>query len=93
VVVPALYIAGERDIVLDFLGVRQRIPDMSKSVPQLRRTIMLPDCGHWTQQEAPSLGLRRDDRLHPAFVLNPQTSPRAPKTPKRLPGSWKPAGQ
>jgi len=54
VVVPALYIAGERDIVLDFPGARQRIPDMSKSVPQLRRTIMLPDCGHWTQQKRPS---------------------------------------
>ena len=53
-VVPALYIAGERDIMLDFPGVRQRIPDMSKSVPQLRRTIMLPDCGHWTQQERPA---------------------------------------
>jgi pimeloyl-ACP methyl ester carboxylesterase len=22
-------------------------------VPKLRRTIMLPGCGHWTQQERP----------------------------------------
>jgi pimeloyl-ACP methyl ester carboxylesterase len=22
-------------------------------VPHLRQTIMLPDCGHWTQQERP----------------------------------------
>jgi epoxide hydrolase A/B len=49
--VPALYIAGERDIVLDFPGVRDRIPDIAKLVPKLRRTIMLPGCGHWTQQE------------------------------------------
>lgn len=49
--VPALYIGGERDIVLNFPGVRQRIADMAKFVPQLRRTIILPGCGHWTQQE------------------------------------------
>jgi pimeloyl-ACP methyl ester carboxylesterase len=24
---------------------------MAKFVPQLRRTIILPGCGHWTQQE------------------------------------------
>jgi epoxide hydrolase A/B len=24
---------------------------LAKFVPQLRRTIMLPGCGHWTQQE------------------------------------------
>jgi pimeloyl-ACP methyl ester carboxylesterase len=34
--------------------VRQRIPDMAKFVPQLRRTIILPGCGHWTQQERPA---------------------------------------
>jgi pimeloyl-ACP methyl ester carboxylesterase len=49
--VPALYIAGERDVVLDFPGVRRRIPDMAKFVPHLRGTMILPGCGHWTQQE------------------------------------------
>ena len=49
--VPALYIAGERDVVLDFPGVRQRIADMAKFVPDLRGTMILPGCGHWTQQE------------------------------------------
>jgi pimeloyl-ACP methyl ester carboxylesterase len=29
------------------------IANLSKSVPELRRTIMLPGCGHWTQQERP----------------------------------------
>ena len=48
---PALYIAGDRDVVLDFPGVRQRICDMAKFVPQLRRTLILSGCGHWTQQE------------------------------------------
>lgn len=51
VLVPALYIAGERDVVLDFPGVRERIPNMVEFVPRLRRTIILPGCGHWTQQE------------------------------------------
>jgi pimeloyl-ACP methyl ester carboxylesterase len=27
------------------------IPNLSKFVPQLRATIMLPGGGHWTQQE------------------------------------------
>jgi pimeloyl-ACP methyl ester carboxylesterase len=29
----------------------QLIPNLSKFVPELRGTIMLPGCGHWTQQE------------------------------------------
>jgi pimeloyl-ACP methyl ester carboxylesterase len=51
VTVPALYIAGERDIVLAFPGLRDRISNLSNFVPELRRTIILPGCGHWTQQE------------------------------------------
>jgi pimeloyl-ACP methyl ester carboxylesterase len=54
VTVPALYIAGERDVVLDFRGVRRRIGDMAKLVLQLRQTMILPGCGHWTQQERAS---------------------------------------
>jgi pimeloyl-ACP methyl ester carboxylesterase len=51
VAVPALYIAGERDPVLSFPGMDRLIPNLAKFVPQLRRTIILPGCGHWTQQE------------------------------------------
>jgi pimeloyl-ACP methyl ester carboxylesterase len=29
------------------------IPNLSKLVPKLRQTLMLPGCGHWTQQERP----------------------------------------
>jgi pimeloyl-ACP methyl ester carboxylesterase len=49
--VPALYIAGDRDLVVSFPGMDQLIPNLSKFVPQLRRTVMLSGCGHWTQQE------------------------------------------
>ncbi len=51
VTVPALYIAGERDSVLAFPGVRDRIFNLSKFVPELRGKIILPGCGHWIQQE------------------------------------------
>jgi pimeloyl-ACP methyl ester carboxylesterase len=51
VTVPALYIAGDRDLVVAFRGADQLIAALPKFVPQLRRSIMLPGCGHWTQQE------------------------------------------
>jgi pimeloyl-ACP methyl ester carboxylesterase len=51
VTVPALYVAGDRDLVVRFPGMDQLIANLSRFVPQLRRTVMLPGCGHWTQQE------------------------------------------
>jgi pimeloyl-ACP methyl ester carboxylesterase len=51
VTVPALYIAGERDLVLAFPGMDRLLPNLANFVTQLRRTIILPGCGHWTQQE------------------------------------------
>ena len=54
VTVPALYVAGDRDLVVAFRGMDQLIANLSKFVPQLRGTIMLPGCGHWTQQERAS---------------------------------------
>jgi epoxide hydrolase A/B len=54
VTVPALYVAGDRDLVVSFPGMDQLIPNLSRFVPQLRKTVMLPDCGHWTQQERPA---------------------------------------
>jgi pimeloyl-ACP methyl ester carboxylesterase len=49
--VPALYMAGELDPVVAFPRMREVIADLARFVPQLRGTIMLPGCGHWTQQE------------------------------------------
>ena len=51
VAVPALYIAGDRDVVLSFPGVRELVTNLKVYVPELRQTIILPGCGHWTQQE------------------------------------------
>jgi pimeloyl-ACP methyl ester carboxylesterase len=52
--VPALYVAGERDLVVSFPGMEQLIPNLVRFAPKLRQTIMLPGCGHWTQQERPA---------------------------------------
>ena len=49
--VPALYVAGDRDLVVRFPGMDQLLAKLSTFVPKLRQTIMLPGCGHWTQQE------------------------------------------
>jgi pimeloyl-ACP methyl ester carboxylesterase len=54
VTVPALYIAGERDAVLGFPGAAAVLASQPRFVPQLRQTIILPGCGHWTQQERPN---------------------------------------
>jgi pimeloyl-ACP methyl ester carboxylesterase len=51
VTVPALYVAGERDLVLSFPGARQMVAGLAAVVPNLRQTLLLPGCGHWTQQE------------------------------------------
>jgi pimeloyl-ACP methyl ester carboxylesterase len=53
VTVPALYIAGDHDIVVAFPGAAEQIANMKQSVPLLRETRMLPGCGHWTEQERP----------------------------------------
>ena len=51
ITVPALYVVGEHDLVMKFAGVEQLIANMKLFVPQLQKTVILPDCGHWTQQE------------------------------------------
>ena len=51
VTVPALYVAGDRDLVQSFRGFDQLIAGLKGFVPNLRQTMILPGCGHWTQQE------------------------------------------
>ena len=54
VTVPALYAAGDDDLVVRFRGAPELIANLTKFVPNLRKTILLPGCGHWTQQERPA---------------------------------------
>ena len=49
VTVPALHIAGDRDFIL--AAFQQDVARQSMFVPKLQPTILLPGCGHWTQQE------------------------------------------
>ena len=53
ITVPALYMAGELDPVLAFPRMKDAIADLKRFIPDLRGTIVLPGCGHWTQQERP----------------------------------------
>jgi pimeloyl-ACP methyl ester carboxylesterase len=52
--VPALYAAGERDLVLAFQGMDSAIATLPRNVPLLERAVLFPGCGHWTQQERPN---------------------------------------
>jgi len=49
--VPALYVAGDRDLVTSFPGAKQWLADLPRTAPLLRKHITLSGCGHWTQQE------------------------------------------
>jgi pimeloyl-ACP methyl ester carboxylesterase len=51
---PALFIGGERDLVLSMFGRRDFAPLMKDQIPDLRGADVLPGCGHWTQQERPA---------------------------------------
>jgi pimeloyl-ACP methyl ester carboxylesterase len=64
VTVPALYIAGDRDLVVHFRGMDQLLRNLTNFIPQLRHAMMLPGCGHWTQQErAPEVNAAMIDFL------------------------------
>jgi pimeloyl-ACP methyl ester carboxylesterase len=39
--------------VVRFPGAREGIEQLGRVVPQLREPVLLPGCGHWTQQERP----------------------------------------
>jgi pimeloyl-ACP methyl ester carboxylesterase len=51
VTVPALFVAGDRDPVI--ARTRAAVDAMAATVPRLCRSVLLPGCGHWTQQERP----------------------------------------
>jgi pimeloyl-ACP methyl ester carboxylesterase len=49
---PALFIAGARDMVV--LRNRAAVERLPETVADLRKLVLLPGCGHWTQQERPA---------------------------------------
>ncbi|MFI6576734.1 alpha/beta fold hydrolase [Nocardiopsis sp. NPDC050513] len=65
--VPALYVVGDRDMVTSLRGPDGGPPvgdllrgaagpgnPMSTIAPHMRAPVVLPGCGHWTQQERPA---------------------------------------
>ena len=61
VTVPALYLVGDRDLLP---GMDRAVTNLASNVPQLRGKIILPGCGHWTQQErAPEVNAAMIDFL------------------------------
>jgi pimeloyl-ACP methyl ester carboxylesterase len=53
VLVPALFAAGDRDLVVAFSGGREMLSGLRDCAPALREPVLLSGCGHWTQQERP----------------------------------------
>ncbi len=48
---PALFVAGEKDPVIEFL--RLEFDALESNVPKLKGKVLLPGAGHWIQQERP----------------------------------------
>jgi epoxide hydrolase A/B len=48
---PTLFIAGDCDVVMEFW--KGEFEAMASNLPRLRRSLVLPGVGHWTQQERP----------------------------------------
>jgi pimeloyl-ACP methyl ester carboxylesterase len=55
IIVLALYIIGDRDLLYRFPGMTQFISSLKQHVPDLRETVALEGCGHRTQQEQPEV--------------------------------------
>ena len=53
VLVPALFVAGDRDLSFKLRGP-DAIAQMRAAVPDLRDAVILPGAGHWIQQERPA---------------------------------------
>jgi pimeloyl-ACP methyl ester carboxylesterase len=52
VTVPACFVAGDADVVI--VANEDIYQGFPGEVPDLRTNLLLPGCGHWTQQERPA---------------------------------------
>ncbi|MFT4861056.1 MAG: pimeloyl-ACP methyl ester carboxylesterase [Pseudohongiellaceae bacterium] len=53
ITVPTLFIAGTKDVVISGASEGQLNGAMSRIAEDFRGVVLLPDIGHWVQQEAP----------------------------------------
>jgi pimeloyl-ACP methyl ester carboxylesterase len=54
VTAPVLFIAGDKDVVIRGASAEVLTSGMQKSVPGLRAVKLIPNTGHWVQQERPA---------------------------------------
>jgi epoxide hydrolase A/B len=54
ITVSALYMVGNRDLIVALPGMDRAITNLANNVPRLRGKIILPGCGHLIQQERAS---------------------------------------
>jgi len=54
ITIPTLFIAGARDVVIAGANQEQLQGSMSRVVDDLRGVVLIPNIGHWVQQEAPA---------------------------------------
>ncbi len=52
--IPTLFIAGAKDVVIGGLSDVELTEMMIGTIPRLTRVVILPEMGHWIQQEAPT---------------------------------------
>lgn len=52
--VPALYLAGEQDMVIAGVPADSLSATLQRTCADLRGMRLFPGCGHWTQQERPA---------------------------------------
>ncbi len=53
ITIPTVFIAGSRDVVIAGASQEQLQGSMSRVVNDLRGVVLIPEIGHWVQQEAP----------------------------------------
>ncbi|MBL4581891.1 MAG: alpha/beta hydrolase [Gammaproteobacteria bacterium] len=51
--IPVLFIAGSRDMVISGADKESLTATISRAAEDLRDVVLIPDIGHWVQQEAP----------------------------------------
>lgn len=54
VIVPTVFIAGAEDMVIGGATAAQLTASMSRVTDDLRGVVLIPEIGHWVQQEAPA---------------------------------------
>lgn len=54
ILAPSLFMLGDRDLAFRGTAAADITTALRKFTPNLRETIVLPGCGHWTQQERPA---------------------------------------